>query len=407
MKTVAIIISCDTKYPESVFLKQEFLRKCFKPLIVDISIGLDVPKGADISREEVFESIGVDWETVKEKSKGELIALMGDAIVAKIHSLFVSGKIDGVMSVGGVQNTLVSAKAMRALPLGVPKVIATTIASGKREFGSIVDDKDIVVIPSISDFTGLNVITKMSMMHAVDCVAGMLLGGETALKKRDGLTVGVSLMGVTNTGAQAAISELERYGVEAIGFHSTGVGGLIMDKLACEGFIDGILDLNVHELAAEYFGGGFSYGRAKRLTDTIENEIPMIVTPAGLDFVDYDVSSVPFDLSKRKYNMHNATLAHIKITKNEAIEIGRLFGNRISKSKKEIQLLVPTEGFRANTRKGESLYDPEIDKCLLDTIMNSSGGKLCPCRIEGNLNDESWGKQAADKMLSLLERDKV
>jgi uncharacterized protein (UPF0261 family) len=324
------------------------------------------------------------------------------AIKIKVLELYSKNLFDGIISMGGVQNTYIATSAMRALDLGVPKVITTTIACGKRSFDQVVGQSDIVVIPSISDFTGLNIITEMSMSHAISCMQGMLVDNEIALKKSKKKVVGVTLMGISNTGAQAAINELEKNGIEAIGFHATGVGGYIMDNLASTGIIDGILDLNLHEISSEHFKGGFSYGDGQRLIDPIEKNIPIILAPAGLDFIDYKVDEFPFALEERKYVMHNSILAHIKITKKEALEIGTLLGNRISNSKKIIEMLVPTNGFRANTKPNEKLYDPEIDNLLIETIKEKSKGKIKITYIEGNLNEKQWGLEAAKKMIKLL-----
>ncbi|MGD1818434.1 MAG: Tm-1-like ATP-binding domain-containing protein [Pleomorphochaeta sp.] len=407
MKNVAIVASCDTKFKEVEFMKNSFISKNINPIVIDISIGLENNYKADITREAVFKSINKDWQDIKNLSKGDLITLMMAAIKIKVLELYSKNLFDGIISMGGVQNTYIATSAMRALDLGVPKVITTTIACGKRSFDQVVGQSDIVVIPSISDFTGLNIITEMSMSHAISCMQGMLLDNERALKKSKKKVVGVTLMGISNTGAQAAINELEKNGIEAIGFHATGVGGYIMDNLASTGIIDGILDLNLHEISSEHFKGGFSYGDGQRLIDPIEKNIPIILAPAGLDFIDYKVDEFPFALEERKYVMHNSILAHIKITKKEALEIGTLLGNRISNSKKIIEMLVPTNGFRANTRPNEKLYDPEIDDLLIETIKEKSKGKIKITYIEGNLNEKQWGLEAAKKMIKLLGEQNV
>ena len=407
MKNVAIVASCDTKFKEVEFMKNSFISKNINPIVIDISIGLENNYKADITREAVFKSINKDWQDIKNLSKGDLITLMMAAIKIKVLELYSKNLFDGIISMGGVQNTYIATSAMRALDLGVPKVITTTIACGKRSFDQVVGQSDIVVIPSISDFTGLNIITEMSMSHAISCMQGMLLDNERALKKSKKKVVGVTLMGISNTGAQAAINELEKNGIEAIGFHATGVGGYIMDNLASTGIIDGILDLNLHEISSEHFKGGFSYGDGQRLIDPIEKNIPIILAPAGLDFIDYKVDEFPFALEERKYVMHNSILAHIKITKKEALEIGTLLGNRISNSKKVIEMLVPTNGFRANTRPNEKLYDPEIDNLLIETIKEKSKDKIKITYIEGNLNEKQWGLEAAKKMIKLLGEQNV
>jgi len=401
-KTVALIASCDTKGVEAIYMKNAFNNLNINTIVIDISIGLKDGIKSDIDKKEVFKSINKNWEEIKGLCKNDLFGMMSEAIKIKIYELYQKNQFDGIISMGGVQNTYIATAAMKILPLGIPKVIATTIACGKRSFDQVVGESDIVVIPSISDFTGLNTITEMSMMHAVDCMAGMLNGNEGKITKKTKKIIGVTLMGVTNKGAQAAINELERNGIEAIGFHSTGVGGAILDKLVSDKFIDGILDLNLHEISSEFFQGGFSFGYVKRLESVCKKDIPIIISPSGLDFIDYLTKDIPFTLNDRKYIKHNSSIAHIKINKKEAKAIGKLLGTRLSNSKNRIEMLVPKDGFRANTRAGEELFDPEIDNTLVDSIVKYSKGKVIATLIEGNADDENYGIVAALKMIDLL-----
>ncbi|MGB4407266.1 MAG: Tm-1-like ATP-binding domain-containing protein [Sphaerochaeta sp.] len=406
MKTVAIVVSCDTKSDEAQFMKGLFEQAGVNALIVDMSVGLGLTQGYDVSREEVFQSIGIRWEDVASKSKGDLITLSLDAVRQTIVTMYEKNTIQGIISMGGVQNTTVAAHAMQALPLGFPKVLATTIASGGRTFGPVVGNRDIVVIPSISDFTGLNSVTRMIMKNAVACMVGMLELGSESLEKTDHLVVGITLMGITNTAAIAAIDEFSKHGIEAIGFHSTGVGGQILEELAEKGELDGVLDLTTHEITSEFFGGGFSYGPFKRLKRLLQTNIPVVVVPGGLDFIDYDVTKVPFSLEERKYNMHNNTLAHIKITKQEAASVGALFGRRLSLATGSPTIVLPTKGLRANTEEGGTLYDPAVDEVLINSILENCGPSVEVKVIEGNLNTEEWGRKAAKVLIEVLTREK-
>lgn len=404
MKRIAVIASCDTKYKEVAFIR-EFLEKAnTQALVVDMAIGFGKSYGADISREEVASNIGVTWEDVKDRTKGELMELITSAVKATVAQLYAQGAIDAVMAVGGLQNTTVATAAMQVLPIGFPKVMATTIACGRKECGSIVGDKDIVLIPSISDFTGENIMTKTIISNACACAIGMVNYAGKPLQKGSKTVVGISLMGITNTGACAAISELERCGIEAIGFHATGVGGRIMEQLAVDGIIDGILDMNIHEITSEYFGGGFSYGAMNRLVKPVSMGIPMVVCTGGLDFIDFAKTEFPPRIDERTYNMHNATYAHIKILQNEAEDIGRIVAERLNLAKQCVKLLIPTNGMRKDTKPGERLYNKEVDDILIKAITDHINSRVQVEFIEGNLNDESWGVHAAQVMVEELKR---
>ena len=374
-------------------------------IIVDMSIGLGDSKGADIPRETVLSNIGIDWNDVRTKTKGELVKIMTEAMKATVLKLYQDGKISGVISAGGVQNTTVATSAMQLLPIGFPKLMVTTVACGQKEFGDVVGLRDIVVMPSISDFTGLNMMTRTILSNACACMAGMVQhAGNILVKRSEKPVVGVSLMGITNEGCCAAINELTRRGAEAIGFHTTGVGGAIMEHLALNGTIDAILDMTTHEITSEYFGGGFSYGAKNRLVATLEKQIPMVVSVGGLDFVDFRKDEFPQPLDKRIYNMHNAQLAHIKIFPDEAVAVGKIFSERLNRSPIPVTLVLPSEGMRKDTRKGGNLYCKETDDALLGTILKNIGPNVHVQVLEGNLNDVEGGRKIAGIMADELIR---
>jgi uncharacterized protein (UPF0261 family) len=404
MKTAAIIGSCDTKHDELQFACGCLRDAGINPLVIDVSVGLGEPaQDADILREDVLAAAGLSWDAVKDKPKGELIRLMQDAIKITVLKLYNEGAVHGVLSIGGVQNTNIATSAMQILPLGFPKVVATTIASGSRPFQSVVGDRDIVVIPSIADFSGLNAMTRTIIANAAAALAGLVTFAGKPLQKSANITVGLSLMGVTNQAAVFITDELRKAGIETIGFHTTGVGGRIMEQLALDGILDAVFDLTTHEITSEYFGGGFSYGALNRLTRLFEAGIPVVVSTGGLDFVDYAVADCPLDLGKRKYNKHNAELAHIKITVEEARAVGKIFAERLSLAKDGVRLLFPTNGMRLNTEPGGNLYDPEVDRNLISTIKENAPPSIPIKEIDGNINDENWSRAAAREMLDLLK----
>ena len=403
-KTIAVIASCDTKYKEVAYMRECLARSGVDALVVDMAIGPSASDCADVSREDVAASVGLDWNEIRDKTKGELMELMTPAVKATVLRLFKENAIHGVLSVGGVQNTTVATTAMRALPIGFPTVVATTVASGPRTFGGVCGDKDIVVIPSISDFTGINLMTERIIANACACVAGMAIHSGQPIRKGARPVVGLTLMGITNNGAVAAVEELDRLGIEAIGFHSTGVGGRIMESLAEDGILDGILDLTTHEITTEFFAGGYSYGALDRIVKPAKQGVPLVVAPGGLDFVDFAKPEFPPRMDERVYNMHNAQLAHIKILPDEAEKIGAIFASRLNLAERGVRLLIPTEGMRKNTRPGGNMYMKETDDVLIGTILADIGPNVSVETIPGNIDDEEWGKQAARAMAAELER---
>lgn len=405
MKTIAIIGSCDTKSREISFMREQIEAEGIKALVIDVATGLKESKGFDVSREEVAAAYGVNWMDMESKTKGEKIAFMMKAAASYIEQIYYEGKIDGILSVGGLQNTVMATNAMRRLPIGFPKVMATTVASGRRTFDSVAGDKDIVMIPSICDFTGLNLVTEQIMANACACCVGMVKHAGQVLKKGKKPVVGITLMGITNTGACAAVDELERLGIEIIGFHSTGVGGMIMEQMACDGLIDGILDLTTHEITQEYFGGGFSYGEGAkdRLRKSVEHKIPLVISVGGLDFIDFAVNEFPPRMDERIYMMHNGSVAHIKLLPDEAEITTKRFVERLELIDYPVKLLIPTDGMRCNTREGEELYYKEVDEIILRQLYEIKNKNVEIITVSGNLDTVEWGIQAAHYMVKELQ----
>lgn len=404
MKRIAIIGSCDTKHREVAYMRDLIEAEGIEVLVIDVATGPSPSYGYNVSREEVVEAAGTKWSELEPKSKGEKIAFMMEAAADYVEKIYREGKIDGILSAGGLQNTVMATNAMKRLPIGFPKVMATTVASGKKTFDLVVGDKDIVTIPSICDFTGLNLVTRQIMANACACCIGMVKTAGAILKKGRKPVVGITLMGITNTGACAAVDELERLGVEVIGFHSTGVGGAIMEQMAADGLIDGILDLTTHEITEGYFGSGFSYGEGEkyRLIKGVSQKVPLVVSCGGLDFIDFAVGEFPPRMEERVYMMHNASMAHIKLLPDEAELTTARFTERLEKIDYPVKLLIPTDGMRHNTRKGEELYYKEVDDIIIRQLKAIKNKNVEIITIPGNLDTEEWGICAAHCMIDEL-----
>lgn len=406
MKTIAIIESCDTKFKEAKFISDFIKNEGLNALVINTATGPAPSYNFDISREEVAEAYGTPWPEMEPKSKGEKIDYMKEAVADYVEKLYQGGKIDGIISVGGLQNTVMAAGAMQRLPIGFPKVMATTVASGTRKFDLVVGDKDITVMPAICDFTGMNIVTKQVISNACACCVGMVKYAGKVLEKGEKPVVAVTLMGVTNNGAVAAVEELEKAGLEVIGFHATGVGGATMEEMAANGLVDGILDLTLHELTSEYFGGGFSYGpRASiRLVKSVDQQVPLVISLGGLDFVDFSTNELPSKMDERKYMLHNANTAHIKILPEEAEALGKILAERLSKVNYPVKLLIPTKGMRHNTEVGQELYSPESDSVLIQTIIDNVNDNVEVIVIPHNLDTKEFGVKAAHYIIEEMKQ---
>ncbi|GAA2179203.1 hypothetical protein GCM10009785_04960 [Brooklawnia cerclae] len=354
------------------------------------------------SAQDIRRPLENEWRELAGAGRGAKIDFMARATRDFVVLLQERGQIDGVISAGGLQNTTLATAAMKALPIGFPKVMATTVATGRRSFMSVVGDRDVVVVPALADMAGLNFATRSTLNTACDCLIG-LMSNRTELQRPDRPVVGLTLMGVTNAGAAGAIHQLERHGFEAVGFHATGAGGGVLEEFVRTGLVDAVLDMNLHEIVNECFQGGYSFGVRNRLSAAIERGIPLVVTPGGLDFVDYMVNEFEPGLAGRKYVLHNGTLAHIKLTVDEAAMVGGVVGERLRGARVPVRLVVPTAGLRADTDPGEPMHDPPVDEALVQAIVEHAGDGVEVERVAMNLNTEEFGALVADRMIEAFD----
>lgn len=404
MRTVAILGSWDTKAAEMSFLAERISAAGIKPLLIDFST-LPTDSPCDYTAVDILQEHQSEWTALSREGRGKKIDFMAGAVSKFVQRLSEEGSFDGIISAGGLQNTTVAVAAMKHLPRGFPKVMATTVASGHREFASVTDNRDIVIVPALADFTGINLVSQSTLETAADCVIGLVNGRRSDTDAKTHPIIGVSMMGVTNNGATAVLRELENLGFEAVGFHATGAGGPVMEEFVETGLLDGVLDLTLHEITSEYFGGGFSSGAYGRLETSIKRGLPLLVCPGGLDFVDYYVRDFEPGLAGRKHILHNGSLAHIKLNQQEARAVGELVGSRLAKAKKQVPVLVPEKGFRADTEENGALHDVDIDETLIESMVKAADGRIDLERVPLSLDSSEFGTLAAQRFAEIYCRE--
>ena len=404
MATIAVVACCDTKYHEIGFVKDMIVKAGHKPLVVDISTGPHVPIRADITREEVLREGGTAWEQVSLLSKSESIAAMSASVTKVIVRLQKEKAIDAALGMGGLQNTMVSSAAFRKLPIGFPKLIVSTIASGYRYFDTIVGDKDITVVPSIVDFAGINPLSQAVLSNAVAAVIGMAEHGRGLMNTSGHHLIAATLMGITNDTVMQALDKLNALGKETISFHSTGIGGRVMEEMIREGHIKAVMDLTLHEMTAEYFGGlGYSKGADNRLTAAAQTGIPMLVCPSGIDFACLRKDELFEDEDKRGFVWHNQDLTHTRLYEEEILNITRTIIDRVNASRGPVTVLLPLGGLRTLSGEGEPFHKPETIK-KMDALF---AGDLSPhvryvCSGYA-FTDHGFSDLIVEEMLKLLE----
>lgn len=408
MGAVAVVACCDTKYHEITFVKKAISDAGHVALVVDISTGPSVPFEGDIPRKEILKEGGFDFEVMRKSfDKSGCIDAMSKSVGIVMERLHREGRIDAVLGMGGLQNTVMCSAAFRRLPLGFPKLIVSTIASGYRYFDSVVGDKDIMVMPSIVDFCGMNMISEGILSNAVAAVIGMVERGRRKLEAGRRYVIGTTLMGITNDTVIAAADNLSEMGYEVISYHSTGLGGRVLEQMIRDGSVKAVMDLTLHELAAEYFGDyGYCKGALNRLCAGAEAGIPMLVCPGGIDFIALRKDELFDDEEERGYVWHNSELTHTKLYENEILDITRTIVERLNKARGRVELVLPMGGLRTLSYEGEPFYKPETIrkmKCIFEEGLKPE--ILFKC-VPYNFMDKEFATFVTQEMAALLKREK-
>jgi len=406
-KIIAVVASLDTKGAEVEFARKLITKLGHTVLLIDTGVRSAPTVKPDISSREVIESAGLSWDQLMAGEKVKRIEIMTLAITAKLKALYDEGRFDAVFSMGGAQNTTMATSAMKALPLGVPKLMLTTMASGKRSFGPLVGTKDLVVMHSIADISGTNFITENLIGNAVAAICGMAQMGSGPVCKQDKCVIGATMLGITGNGVVKATQLLEEGGHDVVTFHANGVGGIAMEELIDQGIINAVLDMTLHEITAELLGG-YCSGAKGRLEAAAKAGIPQVLVPGAIDMIDYDVcqeGNLPAEaLPRLKRYLHNSSIVHSKVTVPEIINCARLVAERVNRSNGPVTILLPLRGFCEAGAPGGKLSDPAVDRAFIDTLRQSLDKKIKVVEADYNINDPELAKIAANALMEYLSQ---
>lgn len=404
-KTIAVIASLDTKAKEVMYVLEGIRRLGYQTLVIDVGVKGEQPFKANFGPEDVAAAAGLAWSEIKIQEKRVRITAMARGLEALVPMLYAQGRFSAVLSLGGAQNTLMGTSAMRALPLGVPKLMVSTMASGNRTFDPLVGTKDLMLMHSVADISGINLITTSVLDNAVAAICGMAGRAGSAVQHPGHLVIGASMLGVTNDGVCRAVSLLEESGFEAVTFHTTGAGGRALEDLIREGLIGAVLDLTLHEIVCEFFGG-YASGANNRLIAAAEAGIPQVVTPGAADVVDYSVTALEGlpDWETRPHIYQAPTILHLKLHPEETAVIGSVIAERLSASRGPVTVVWPRGGLHQFSFPNGPLWYPETDEALLRSLREGLRPDIRVIEVDANINDPAFSEAASRAMLELLER---
>jgi uncharacterized protein (UPF0261 family) len=308
------------------------------------------------------------------------------------------GDLAGVLALGGSAGTTIGTAAMRALPIGIPKVMVSTVASG--QVRPYVGDKDVLMLNSVVDILGINRISRMILGEAVRAMAGMVLFPDEAFGKERPL-IAITMFGVTTPCVMKAREVLEQAGYEVLVFHATGSGGQALESLIDDGEIAGVLDVTTTELADELVGGVFSAG-ADRLTAAARAGIPQVVSVGALDMVNFNgPDTVPAKFAGRRFHRHNANVTLMRTTPEECAVLGAEVGRKVGASRGLAEIRLPSKGVSALDALGQPFDDPEARRALFDAIREQAG-EVSVVELDRHVNDPEFAESAANRLLELL-----
>jgi uncharacterized protein (UPF0261 family) len=386
--SVVIVGTLDTKAKEIGFARDVIEAQGVDVHVVDTGVVDDPGFEPETSADTVAEAAGTTLTQLREEGdRGEAVEAMGEGAAVVAQRLHDEGVLDGVLGLGGSGNTSIATTAMRSLPVGVPKLVVSTMASGDTE--PYVGARDIMMLYSVADIEGLNQLSRQVIANAALAMVGMV-ANEPDVDVESKPTIGITMFGVTTPCVQAAREHLENEGYETIVFHATGTGGRAMESLVREGVIDGVLDVTTTEWADELVGGVLNAG-PDRLDAAGEEGIPQVVSTGALDMVNFGPrDSVPGEFEGRQFHVHNPQVTLMRTTPSENAKLGEIVADKLNAATGPTALVLPLDGVA-----GEDFYDPEADAALFDALRDTLDDGVELVEMDTDINDEAFAETLA------------
>lgn len=401
MATIAVLGTLDSKGHEHAWVAAAIRRLGHAPLLIDVGC-LEPPQVTpDISRTEILP----DLESMP-SDRGVRVGAMAEAVPRFVAQMAASGRIAGIISLGGGGGTAIATAAMRALPLGFPKVMVSTLASGNT--APFVGVKDIVMMPSIVDVAGLNRISRKLFTQAAGAVCGMVQAtaesdGSAESEEHARPLIVASMFGNTTACVTEAKRLLEEAGYEVLVFAATGQGGRTMESLIGSGLVAGVLDITTTEWADELVGGVLNAG-PQRLDAAARAGIPAVIAPGCLDMVNFGTpESVPAKFDGRLFYHHNPQVTLMRTTPEENKELGRILAEKISAYTGPVTVLLPTGGISVVSAPGGPFHDPAADNALYASLENGLRKDIPVRKVDANINDPAFARACAEALLENLK----
>jgi uncharacterized protein (UPF0261 family) len=407
-KTLCIIGAFDTKGEDHAFVREEILKRGHQTLTVNIGVlGSTTLFPVDYESDDVAKAGGVSLAELRTtKDKAAAMKAFDEGAPRLVLELFRAGKLDGIIGMGGSGGSAIIASAMRALPIGVPKVLVSTVASGDVSF--YVRGKDITVMPSIVDVAGLNRISRLVYTRAAGAICGMV-ESEVSVSAEDRPIITASMFGNTTECVNVCAKSLIEKGFEVLIFHATGAGGRAMETLVADGLVEAVLDITTTEWADELCGGVFSAG-PERLDAPGWRGVPHLVVPGCVDMVNFgSPASVParYRDTKRLFYEWNPSVTLMRTNADENRQMGEIFARKANAAKGPTAFLIPLRGVSMLDGDGQPFCDRAANQAMFDAIKKNLRPGIPFVEVDHNINDPEFAAKAVELIIQLIQQAKT
>lgn len=401
-RTVVIVATLDTKGEEAAYLRDHVAAWGLETILVDPGILGQAQVPADVSRYDVARAAGTTLEALLERGeKSYAIARQIDGLIAIVQDLLARGRLHGIVSIGGGQGTSIGTAAMRALPVGIPKLMLSTVASGNFQFGPYVGTKDICMMHSITDVLGLNAISRPILRNAANAIAGMALRLEPEGRSTRP-TVAITMLGITTPCVMRVKATLEGLGYDVVPFHANGTSGPAMEQLIEQGEFVGLIDLSTHEVIDQQHGG--LAGAPNRMDVLTRVALPAVVSAGGSDYLLFEsLAKAPAKYRDRARVVHNKQMTCFAPTPDEMVAAAREMIERLNRALGPAIVLLPAQGFSMQNKAGLPLYVPEGNRAVIDEFCTALRPEIPVVVADLHINDPEFAAMVAAAMEGLCQ----
>ena len=398
---MVLVGTLDTKSVEYEFAQNRFQKAGLKTILINAGIIGQSSIISDVTNEQVALAGSSDLQTLKTKNdRGFAVSVMTKGVNQIVLDLYKKGELDAIFALGGSGGSTISSYAMRNLPIGVPKVLVSTLVSSNA--ASFVGESDMALFASVVDIAGVNSISAKVIANAVDATIGMVNGEKVEVKNNKKL-VAASMFGVTTQCVTDARKIIEENDLEVITFHMTGTGGKSMENLIRQGFINAVLDVTTTEICDEIVGGTLSAG-PDRLTAAVDMKIPQVVSVGALDMVNFgSKNTVPEKFLNRNLYVHNENVTLMRTTPEECEKIALDIATKLNKATAPVALFLPLKGVSAIAIKGGVFFDEKADDALFSTLRKNVGNNVELIELDCAINDNDFSTAIANKLIQLVK----